>query len=404
MQRTIPGLLFLLTSCACLAGNDVWETLFREKLEEANAGNSHAQYDVGTMYQNGRGVAASRKRAIEWYQKAAAQNDQQAASRLRLIQSNEDRYHKTLLRARQGDVESQYDLGNMYSEGIGVNADMSRAREWYGKAASQGYVKAQYKLGLNYYEADHSPKHLALAFTQFRKAAEKGYPPAQFHLGKMYASGEGVRRNYETALKWFSRAADGGFNEARREMIDIAELLEDRPADRYPEMAQAAGAGTEANAQGNPPGHDFETLMLASWNRDSQPVAYLPSAINTCREENDQIICFSDGQSRTTASGMINYKTKAIISRLSTEGAFEIVYRNLVIDATKEAAHKKAGSDEVLGSINPDPVKMNYAVKTGWGKEHRLQCQFRDSSTLSCLKNNTHAFLLEGSQTLAAGR
>ena len=130
MQRTIPGLLLLFTSCVCLAGNDVWETLFREKLREANAGNSNAQYDVGAMYQNGRGVAANRNKAIEWYRKAAAQNDRKAVSRLRLIQSNELRFNKTLARAGQGEVESQYDLGNMYTEGVGVDADLTQATAW----------------------------------------------------------------------------------------------------------------------------------------------------------------------------------------------------------------------------------------------------------------------------------
>jgi hypothetical protein len=57
----------------------------------------------------------------------------------------------------------------------------------------------------------------------------------------------------------------------------------------------------------------------------------------------------------------------------------------------------------MIGSTSEGPVKMNYEVRTGWGKEHTLQCKFEDSSTLSCLKNNTHAFLLESTQTLAAG-
>ncbi|MGD2138499.1 MAG: SEL1-like repeat protein, partial [Gammaproteobacteria bacterium] len=69
MQRTTLCLLLLLTSSACPGGSDVWETLFKEKLKEANAGNSNAQYDVGAMYQNGRGVAANREKALEWYRK-----------------------------------------------------------------------------------------------------------------------------------------------------------------------------------------------------------------------------------------------------------------------------------------------------------------------------------------------
>jgi hypothetical protein len=407
MQRTIPGLLLLFTSCVCLAGNDVWETLFREKLREANAGNSNAQYDVGAMYQNGRGVAANRNKAIEWYRKAAAQNDRKAISRLRLIQSNELRFNKTLARAGQGEVESQYDLGNMYTEGVGVDADLTKAAAWYGKAASQGYEKAQYKLGLIYYEKSSAKKDRSLAYELFRKAAEKGHPAAQFYLGKMYASGQGVKRDYEKAMEWFRKAADGGFNAARREMSDIAELLEDRPADGHPGPVKTAGPDVESGAttaQENTPRYTYEDLMLASWNRDDQPVAYLPSAINNCRVEDARVVCFSDDQSRNTAAGTIKYKTRAIVHGISEDGSFEVFYRNLVIDADQDVAREKAGSEEVLGSITAGSGKMNYAVKTGWGKEHSLQCRFQDTSTLSCLKDKTHAFLLQSPQALAAGK
>ena len=419
MQSTILGLLILFTSCACLAGNDVWETLFSEKLKEANAGNSNAQYDVGAMYQNGRGVAASRDKAVEWYKKAAAQNNQKAVSRLNLIQSNEERFNKTLARAAKGEVESQYDLGNMYSEGIGVDADITKATAWYDKAASQEFEKAQYKLGLIYYEGSSANKDRSLAFKQFRKAAEKGYPPAQFYLGKMYASGQGVKRDYETALEWFSKAADGGFNEARREMIDVAELLEDSSAEKNTELVKTvtpeakpvaatrqipAANPTVAAQQEKSPEYTYEDLMLASWNRDNEPVAYLPSAINNCKVENDKVVCFSDDQSRNTVTGTIKYKTKAIVSNLAQDGSFEVVYRNLVIDADQNSARKKGSSEELIGSTTKGSVGTNYEVKTGWGKEHSLQCTFKDASTLSCLKNKTHAFLLESPQALAAGK
>jgi TPR repeat protein len=419
MQRTTLGLLLLFTSCAGLAGNDVWETLFSEKLKEANAGNSNAQYDIGAMYQNGRGVAADRDKAIEWYRKAAAQNNQNAVSRLNLIQSNEERFNKTLARAEKGEVESQYDLGNMYTEGIGTDADTSKARAWYEKAASQEFEKAQYKLGLIYYEESSASKDLPLAFKLFRKAAEKGYPPAQFYLGKMYASGQGVKRNYGAALEWLSKAADGGFNEARREMIDIAELLEDSSTEKNPAPLRAAmpdtspAAVTRQSSGAKPaaaarveiiPQYTYENLMLASWSRDSEPVAYLPSAINSCKVENDKLVCFSDDLSRNTASGTIRYKTKAIISNLAQDGSFEIVYRNLVIDTDRDSGQKKTGSEEMIGSTTAGSASTSYEVKTGWGKEHSLQCAFKDASTLSCLKNKTYAFLLQSPQALAAGK
>jgi TPR repeat protein len=405
MRRTTLGFLLLLYSCTSLGGNDVWETLFKEKLREANAGNSNAQYDIGAMYQNGRGVAASRDSAIEWYRKAAAQNNQKAISRLNLIQSNELRFNKTLALAGGGDMESQYDLGNMYMEGIGVDIDKAKAVNWYGKAAAQGYEKAQYKLGLIYYEESSPERDIPLAFTFFNEAAEKGYPAAQYYLGKMFASGQGVKRNYEAALQWYSKAVDGGFNDARREMIDIAELREDKPADKSPEPVKTAIPAKPAtpNRQKEGREYSYEDLLLASWNRDNDPVTYLPSAINNCSIENNKVVCFSNEQSRNTAAGTINYKTKAIVSKLSQEGSFEIVYRNLVIDADQSAIRKTGASEEAIGSTSAGPVKMNYEVKTGWGKEHTLQCKFRDNRTLSCLKNNIHAFLVEGTQTLAAG-
>jgi TPR repeat protein len=443
MQRITLGLLLIFTSCVCFAGNDIWETLFREKLKEANAGNSNAQYDVGAMYQNGRGVAMNRGQAIEWYQKAAAQNNQNAISRLNLIQSNEERFSKTRAHAEKGEVDSQYDLGNMYAEGIGVDADMAKALTWYEKAANQGYEKAQYKLGLIYYEESSAMEDHAKAFRLFQSAAEKGYPAAQFHLGKMYATGQGVKRNYETALDWLHKAADGGFSEARREMIEIAGFLKESPTEQQPEsvktaMIEVKPAATDRqegtakpatvapqNVTAKPataprkepksrsvtstrkekaPEYTFENLMLASWNRGDEPVAYLPSAISNCRVENDKVVCFSDDQSRDTATGTIKYKTKAIISRLAQDGSFEVVYRNLVINADQDPTRKISGSEEVLGSTTAGIASMKYEVKAGWGKEHKLQCAFKDSSTLSCVKNDTYAFLLKSPQTLAAGK
>jgi TPR repeat protein len=218
----------------------------------------------------------------------------------------------------------------------------------------------------------------------------------------MYASGQGVKRDYATALEWYSKAVDGGFNDARREMTDIAELLKDKAVVKEPRTVKTARPATPTQVETDP-GYTYEDLLLASWKRDKDPVAYLPSAINNCRIEDNRVVCFSNEQSRNTTAGTIKYKTKAIVSELSQEGLFEVVYRNLVIDTDQAAARKTAGSEEVIGSTSAAPAKMNYEVKTGWGKEHKLQCKFKDSHTLSCLKNNTHAFLVESTQTLAAG-
>ena len=49
--------------------------------------------------------------------------------------------------AGQGDVESQYRLGQRYEAGKGVKRDFAKAAEWYGKAARQGNARDQTNLG-----------------------------------------------------------------------------------------------------------------------------------------------------------------------------------------------------------------------------------------------------------------
>ena len=82
MKKTALGIILLISSAATMSGNDVWQTLFKEKLQEARQGNSHAQFDVGSMYQNGRGVSPDRNEASTWYRKAAEMKLAEAMKRL----------------------------------------------------------------------------------------------------------------------------------------------------------------------------------------------------------------------------------------------------------------------------------------------------------------------------------
>ena len=50
--------------------------------------------------------------------------------------------------AEQGDAEAQYNLGFMYAEGRGVSKDEAEAVRWYRLGADQGFTVAQLELGL----------------------------------------------------------------------------------------------------------------------------------------------------------------------------------------------------------------------------------------------------------------
>jgi TPR repeat protein len=52
--------------------------------------------------------------------------------------------------AGQGYTDAQYNVGRLYSNGRGVTQDYPKAMDWYRKAADQGNVIALYNIGVLY--------------------------------------------------------------------------------------------------------------------------------------------------------------------------------------------------------------------------------------------------------------
>jgi uncharacterized protein len=55
--------------------------------------------------------------------------------------------------AEQGDVRAQNDLGSMYQDGKGVPQNYTGAMKWYRRAAEQNYATSQFNVGLMYEHA-----------------------------------------------------------------------------------------------------------------------------------------------------------------------------------------------------------------------------------------------------------
>jgi uncharacterized protein len=104
----------------------------------ADQGNAVAQFILGVMYDNGKGVPQNDAEAMNWYREAA------------------DR----------GETNAQCNLGTMYLTGQGVPQDYAEALKWYRKAADQGNANAQFNLG-------KSPVYppLPLCVLQFEKSS-----------------------------------------------------------------------------------------------------------------------------------------------------------------------------------------------------------------------------------------
>ena len=112
--------------------------------------------------------------------------------------------------AKQGDANAQYNLGVMYDQGRGVPENDKTAVKWYKRSAKQGYDKSQFNLGVMYEKGLGVPQHYKTAVKWYRLAAEQGFASAQGALGAMYAFGMGVQKDYVYGHMWADIAASKG--------------------------------------------------------------------------------------------------------------------------------------------------------------------------------------------------
>jgi tetratricopeptide (TPR) repeat protein len=106
---------------------------FVELLPFALNGDAKAQFILGSMHANGQGVPQDYEEAIKWYKKAADPGHADPS----------EWFRKT---ADQGHADAQYELGQMYCNGLGVTVNYEEAVKWYRKAAEQGHIGAPGKL------------------------------------------------------------------------------------------------------------------------------------------------------------------------------------------------------------------------------------------------------------------
>ena len=158
--------------------------------EKAEKGDAEAQFNLGQIYYEGKGVPQDDSEAVKWYRKAA----------------------------ERGHAAAQYKLGVMYRKGEGVPQDDSEAVKWLHKSAEQGEAFAQDSLGVIYENGYGVPRDYSEAAKWYRKAAEKSHRVAQYNLGKCYQMGNGVNKSDAKARKWFSKAADQGDEDAKKQL------------------------------------------------------------------------------------------------------------------------------------------------------------------------------------------
>lgn len=94
------------------------------------------------------------------------------------------------------------------------------AREWRA-LAEKGDAPSQFNLGLLYVDGLGVPQNFTEAAAWFERSAQQDYEKAQLNLGAMYGSGRGVKRDYVQAYKWLNVCAAKGDQKcvAQRDLV-----------------------------------------------------------------------------------------------------------------------------------------------------------------------------------------
>ena len=117
--------------------------------------------------------------------------------------------------ARHGDQFSQYILGKLYEEGVGVPADPGEAAKWYRRAAKA-------RSGNTYvYSAPVGDERYGRVIPVATGPATPGLSEAQYRLGLLYRDGRGVDQNLKRARRWLERAAEKGHEGAVRALAEL---------------------------------------------------------------------------------------------------------------------------------------------------------------------------------------
>lgn len=93
----------------------------------------------------------------------------------------------------EGRVAAQIYLAQCL-QGGGVKKD-AEAAVWFAKAAEKGNMLAQYCLGECYTNGTGVVANVKEAVKWYRKSAELGFRRAEYELGACYATGEGVDKD-----------------------------------------------------------------------------------------------------------------------------------------------------------------------------------------------------------------
>ena len=120
--------------------------------------------------------------------------------------------------AERGDMQAQFELGDLYYQGDRIERNLTTALEWFEDASVQGHPAAQYRLGLMHYQGEGVERNLPQAYIILKMAAVNGQDEAMDASDKVAM--EMNREEIEMANQVLGTLFRNYLNQLRREEYD----------------------------------------------------------------------------------------------------------------------------------------------------------------------------------------
>jgi len=274
-------------------------------------------------------------------------------------------FNKKLEQAKAGKISAMYDVGNLYMRGRGVNRNMTKAAQWFQKAASTGHAFAQARLGILYFEGRGVKQNYPQALKLLNAAAKQNVPSAYYQLANMFELGTGVPQDLHQSIFWYKKAEKSGYYLAKAKIERLSKRLENG------EVTTSASAKRSTAPL-------MKTLLNGRWLKRKSAVGYLPSNIANCAKDSaNTLSCISTSQERSTGAEIITYNTESVIT-IKNNQSFNITYSNNVLDVSLQEVED--GNGQV---VKPTTSRIK---KGKQGKKRRLSCVLKNRKTISCTK------------------
>lgn len=229
-------------------------------------------FDLGLIYEKGKGCPVDFEKAKELYQQAVDLGHSQAMVQLAglyfngLIGSRDEQKALSLYKkaAELGERDALYQLGLLSETGVATTLDFSAAIQYYQQSADKGDAKAMLALARIYQYGLGVPKDNQQAAAYYKKLAALGNAYAQYQLATFSYEGIDGKRMPQQGKQLLQQAEDNGSLQARRVLQWLSAQTQERMSFIEPISISQASVTAEQPAD----------LMyfdaLNEWNRGNE--------------------------------------------------------------------------------------------------------------------------------------